>query len=457
MKYFSILSGEIEGRLDPSYYTLQFKNMGRTLYPLKLIKEVCTIRDGDHNILPIEYISTEKEGVRYLRAQDLKAGEIISENSVYVSKEYFSSIPRSHIKPSYFLFSIMATIGSIAVAPDWLGECTANRAVGILIPKDKNQISPYYLEALFSTSFGTNLLNRIKKGGIQQRTNLGDVGEIAIPLPPKEVQIKAIQLIQQSKHERKEKEREIKELLSSTDSYLLKELGIILQPIKERKIFIVSSNDLCEHRIDVSYYLPSFKEIEKAINNGKFKAKELRDFIKMNNKLENIQDYNAINYVDLSSINKTLGIIQESSPLSPEEAPSRARQKLEKGDLLLSGLSGSLKSIAVFDKSESNFIASTGFHIIKKSEDYNNYYLFALFRSLLYQSLLNRETTGAIMSSINREALLNVKIPLPPISIQNKIAEEVKKRMQKAELLQEEAKEELEKAKRDIEKIILGK
>ena len=49
-----------------------------------------------------------------------------------------------------------------------------------------------------------------------------------------------------------------------------------------------------------------------------------------------------------------------------------------------------------------------------------------------------------------------VKIPIPPLPIQNKIAEEVKKRMQKAEQLQKEAKEELEKAKLEVEKIILG-
>ena len=185
----------------------------------------------------------------------------------------------------------------------------------------------------------------------------------------------------------------------------------------------------------------SVKEIEREIKKGKFEVKELKNIVKINNNLDNIKNYTKINYIDLSSINKNLGIIQKINPLNSEEAPSRARQKLEKGDLLLSGLSGSLKSIAIFDKDESNAIASTGFYLIKNSKDYNNYYLFALFRSELYQLLLNRETTGAIMSSINREALLSFKIPLPPLAIQNKIAEEVKRRMQKAE---------------EVEKIILG-
>jgi len=51
---------------------------------------------------------------------------------------------------------------------------------------------------------------------------------------------------------------------------------------------------------------------------------------------------------------------------------------------------------------------------------------------------------------------LNLKIPLHSLPIQNKIADEVKKRMQKAEQLQKEAKEGLEKAKQEVERIILS-
>lgn len=43
-----------------------------------------------------------------------------------------------------------------------------------------------------------------------------------------------------------------------------------------------------------------------------------------------------------------------------------------------------------------------------------------------------------------------------PRNSQNKIAEEVKSRMQKTEQLQKESKEELEKAKQEVEKNILN-
>jgi type I restriction enzyme S subunit len=220
--------------------------------------------------------------------------------------------------------------------------------------------------------------------------------------------------------------------------------------------YVVSSEEVKNNRCDAYYFQPKFEDVEKAVNEGKFEVKEIEKEIILSNKLENIENYSFINYVDLASINKNLGLIKNYNKLDIAEAPSRARQKIENEDLLLSSLVGSLKSIAIFEDNIENPICSTGFYVIKKSKNYNNYYLWALFRSYIFQTLLQRESSGAIMSAINREALLSLKIPLPPLSVQNKIADEVKKRMQKAEQLQKEAKEELEKAKLEVEKIIVG-
>ncbi|MBU1159665.1 restriction endonuclease subunit S, partial [Patescibacteria group bacterium] len=226
--------------------------------------------------------------------------------------------------------------------------------------------------------------------------------------------------------------------------------------LKDKMCFVVYANDVKNNRCDVYYYQPKFKEIEKALSKGKFDLMKIGDKINLLNQVGKFKDIFEINYVDLSSIDKISGYVTKTKNMIVRDAPSRAKQKIEKGDLLISSLSGSLKSISVYDREDKNSVASTGFHIIKDSEMYNNYYLFALFRTPLFQNLIQRETTGAIMSAINKDSFKQIKIPLPPLSVQNKIAEEVKKRMQKAEQLRKEAKEELEKAKQEVEKIILG-
>ena len=94
------------------------------------------------------------------------------------------------------------------------------------------------------------------------------------------------------------------------------------------------------------------------------------------------------------------------------------------------------------------------FRIVLK-EGLNAFYLSAWLNSNIQQIIFHRIKTGGIMGHLSQDALLQIKIPLPPLSVQNKIAEEVKKRMQKAEFLQKEAKEELENAKQEVEKMII--
>ena len=110
---------------------------------------------------------------------------------------------------------------------------------------------------------------------------------------------------------------------------------------------------------------------------------------------------------------------------------------------------------AVVDKDTENcLISSEIFRIVVKSE-VDSYFLSAWLNSKIQQIVFNQIKTGGIMGHISQEALSEIKIPLPPLSIQNKIAREVKKRMQKAEQLQKEAKGILEEAKEKVENIIL--
>jgi len=51
---------------------------------------------------------------------------------------------------------------------------------------------------------------------------------------------------------------------------------------------------------------------------------------------------------------------------------------------------------------------------------------------------------------------LKIFIALPPFSLQERIANEVQKRKERAKRLKGEAKELLEKAKQKVEKMILG-
>jgi restriction endonuclease S subunit len=424
------MNEEIEGRIDPFYYKREFIKFRNPLFKFKIVELRELIKDC-------------KTGLPIRKDQRIEGGKY----PYYGANGIIGYMDKFTHEGLFLVVSQDGYIGNHYVVNGKFWASNHNWVI-----KLKEGLNERYVK------FILDLINYnyLVTGGVIPKLTKEALEKIKIPFPSLEIQNKIVSLMDEAYLSKKSKEIESQKLLDSINDYVLDELGIKLPELEDKMTYVVGSEEVKNNRCDSYYFQPKFEEIEKAVSKGKFEVKEIEKGIIVSNKLENLEDYNSINYVDLSSINKNLGLIKNYDKLNIEEAPSRARQKLEKGDLLLSGLVGSLKSIAIFEGNFNNAICSTGFYVIKNSKNYNNYYLWALFRSDILQMLLQRESSGAIMSAINREALSKLKIPLPPLSVQNKIADEVKKRMQKAESLQREAKEELEKAKLEVEKIILG-
>jgi len=62
---------------------------------------------------------------------------------------------------------------------------------------------------------------------------------------------------------------------------------------------------------------------------------------------------------------------------------------------------------------------------------------------------------GAGQPHVYARDIEELDIPLPPLEIQEKIVLEVKNKIEKAKVLESEAKEVYEKAKREVEEMIL--
>ena len=452
---FTIYSNDIVGRIDPYYYKPYFFNcfdeLQKSKFKIEYLENVCTkVTDGTH--FTPKY---EASGVPFLSVKDVRENIIFFDDVKFISnEEHKNLIKRCKPEPGDILLTKVGTVGLASVIPKEAPDFSIFVSVALL-KVDSEKVNPKYICGYLNSRFTAFQIDRALKGIGVPDLHLEDIKQILIPIPPIETQNKIARLIDEYLAIKVSKEQEIRELLVSIDTYINDELDINIPILDDKSIYTVSSEFLQNTRHDPYYYQPKFKEIENAIVKGKFETKSIGAVLSFNETLEDLSRYDQIRYIDLASIKKDTGSVNEISILNPAEAPSRARRKLEYGDLLVSGLGGSLQSIAIFDKHENDFIASTGFHIIKKSDNYNNLYLWALLRSSLFQLLLNREATGAIMPSISRDSLSDIRIPFPPLSIQNKISEEVRKRITKAEQLQNEAAEELERTKKQVEILII--
>jgi restriction endonuclease S subunit len=397
-----------------------------------------------------ELYTNKEKGIPFLRVQNITESGLVLDDVKYITEEvHKTQLKRSQVKEDNLLITITGRIASSCVVPKGF-EGNINQHSVVIETKDRKTAE--IIATFLNSTVGHKLAIRRISGGSRPALDYEALKSIPIILDDK-----IFSLMEKAYSSKKSKESQAQQLLDSINDYVLSELGIKMPELKDRMTFTVYSDKIKDERFDPNYYQPKFEAIEKAVNNGKYEVKEIGQTLEINSNIENIQNYDKIQYIDLSSIEKGSGKIKDILVMKSSEAPSRARQKTEYMDLLLAGLSGSLKSIAVFNNTEKdNFICSTGFYVIKHSKNYNNYYLWALFRSQLYQCLLNREASGAIMPAVNRESLSKLKIPMPPIEIQNKIADEVKRRMQKADQLRKEAEEKLEKSKEDVEKLILS-
>ncbi len=412
------------------------------------------MRDGDHNQLPSDEIRSAADGIRYLRSQDLSEGEITAKDAIHISKGYYAKIPRSHIKPGYLLFSIMASIGNSAVVPDDFPPATANRAVGILVPKTENKFLTWYLFYLLSTNLGTELYTRIKKGGLQQRTNLADVDALEFPLPKESTQQKLVAAMNAAHSEWRAKLTEADALLSGLDDFLIASLGLAKLPKDDRKVFAVPRVSATS-RFDPHFHLPALEQNLKMLAaHGSVPLGSLTDF---SDETWNPEKHEAptFRYIEISSVNTDTGEASAvETPLA--EAPSRARMMVREGDIIVSLTRPHHGAIAQITAELDDCIASTGFSVLRGLSGVTRDYLWSILRSKFCLLQMLQRASGGNYPAITEPELRKVLVPKPKPAMQEKIAAEVHRRRNKARQLRAEAEAGWQKAKLWFEAQLLG-
>jgi len=123
-------------------------------------------------------------------------------------------------------------------------------------------------------------------------------------------------------------------------------------------------------------------------------------------------------YVDLESVNK--GSLTKEDRLIKEGAPSRAQRLLKKGDILYQTVRPYQKNNYFFNKLETDYVASTGYAQIRTKEISNFIYQY-LHTSYFVNKVLVR-CTGTSYPAINSTDLSKIKINIPALPEQQKIA-----------------------------------
>lgn len=132
----------------------------------------------------------------------------------------------------------------------------------------------------------------------------------------------------------------------------------------------------------------------------------------------------AFLYVDISSIDRDLKVITSAPEIIGEDAPSRARKEIRKGDVLVSTVRPNLNAVAVVPPELDGQIASTGFCILRpNSSVIDGKYLFYFVLTSDFIGTLSSKVRGAHYPAASEHDVKKIGIPLPPLSEQRRIVE----------------------------------
>lgn len=154
-----------------------------------------------------------------------------------------------------------------------------------------------------------------------------------------------------------------------------------------------------------------------------FSKRKIVDFVEtdVKNAKKIFNKNNFIKYIDISSIDNNSNIITGYTHIEFCDAPSRAQQVVKKNDILVSTVRPNLKNIALIKFNDNNLVASSGFCVLRAKNIEPVFLLYNVLSQDFTEKMVSA-VTGANYPAIKNSDILNYKIPVPPLELQEKFA-----------------------------------
>jgi type I restriction enzyme, S subunit len=347
--------------------------------------KVFDVRDGTHD--SPKYLENKGEGFPLITSKNIKDGKLILEDCNYISKNDYEKInQRSKVNINDIIMPMIGTIGNphlIRIEPNYAIK-------NVALFKPKKDLSKYLIHYLNSNIVKQRFLID-SKGGTQKFVSLKYLRELNIPIPPLQQQEKIVKVLDLSSN------------LIEKQKELLKNYYLFLK----------------------SKFIEMFGNPIK--NTMKWETAQIKEVIvKVKNDNPLKQPQKKYIYIDIGSINDKY--IKHYNCILGENAPSRAKQITIYNDILVSTVRPNLNAVAIVKSKYESILSSTGFCVLRtNNKNITPYYLFEIVKHKDFiQSLMN-VAKGASYPAVSNNDILNLKISIPPLELQNKFASIVEK------------------------------
>lgn len=454
-KIFIVKRSEIEGRLDPKMALYNQESHSTQYHKIqlkKLLLKAPQYGAGESGVTRKSY-----QEPRYIRITDIDSNGIVN------SKELGATA--NNIEDKYILNDgdILFARSGATVGKTYLHKTKPYMCfyAGYLIRFVVNTslILPEYLFAYTQLPIYKKWIAAIQRPSAQPNINAEEYQSLEIPLPNLDIQHYICNIIKNGYLTKQKKEAEAQKLLDCIDGYILNELGITMPKsdlnLKER-IFFCNFKQATGGRLDPKFNnqwqklkslqcnYPKVTLADVVFNSGQYGANETAIDYKEGD----------TRYIRITDIDD-LGCLKENNKVTCKNIEQN--YMLHKNDLLFAR-SGSVGKCYIHKRiSEPAIFAGYLIRFIINAAIINPDYLFYYCNCSLYKYWVDTIQRPAVQANINSEEFRQIIIPLPPMAKQQEIADHITALRHQAAQLQQEGKEALEKAKQEVEQMILGK
>ncbi|EKD56160.1 MAG: hypothetical protein ACD_58C00287G0009 [uncultured bacterium] len=179
-----------------------------------------------------------------------------------------------------------------------------------------------------------------------------------------------------------------------------------------------------EDRLDAEYYKPEFLEVESCLNKLRITQKLAELACSEQLRYNPQHEIGIIKYLDIANVDLNSGSV--TLQLIPRYlAPSRARRRVNVGDILISMVRPNRNAIVLIGDNLKDIVCSTGFTVVKPQKIKAGY-LFAFLKTKYAIKQLTRSTSAVMYPAISEQEVFEIKVPVPDKQTQDKISDSVK-------------------------------
>jgi len=444
----TIKFSQIEDRIDAEYYKPEYVEVERFL---RYSENVFTIGEIIKSIQHPREFKREYSavgGIPYLRVSNVKEGYIDLSDIEYVYTD--RNIGLNKINTGNILITRSGTVGiPVLVVPEFDGMLISADFLKLVLKDKINhlEINPYFIYIFLSSKLGLSQSQRKLIGALQKHINTEGLSSIKILIPPQSFQQKIEEMVKEAQKKRKladEKYKEAEEILN-------KELGLGNLDLSTQKTFEAKFSE-AEDRFDPEYYQPKYKKIKNFLLRKKLTTKPLKSFVKKYNCgfafPTDIYLEKGIPLLRIKNL-KRMEIDFEGVEFLPD-LNEYQEFIVKPGDILIS-MSGTVGVASLVPANIPKAFVNQRITSIS-TEGIDKLYLCLYLNLASINGLMNRETTGGVQKNITYQDIISVPVPILSQSLQQKTSLLI----QESFKLRREAKELIDRAKKEVEEMVEG-